>query len=284
MAERGALLIVNADDYGYFRCVSEGIADAHRHGVLNATAVLANLSRFEDDLPLLKSLPDLDVGAHLNFTTGRPLSKTLSDKLSRYEGEFPSKIELVRLLAGRSISAQDVADEWRLQIERCVDAGLDIRFLNSHEHMHMLPGLFQATEQLARAFNINHIRVADPDPIQWLRPASLVRDLPLALLSRRARQRFRGNAARFLGMGESGRLSLDYLERWIPRLEAGKIYELMCHPGYYDPEEIRDPDLLDYHDWRSEFDVLTDPSLMALLNRHGVILQRYRDLGADVVS
>ena len=45
-----------------------------------------------------------------------------------------------------------------------------------------------------------------------------------------------------------------------------------------------DPDLLEYHDWKSEFDVLTDPSFMALLGKHGVTLKRYRDLGTNDVS
>ena len=32
---QGAYLIVNADDYGYFRCVSKGILKAATHGIVN---------------------------------------------------------------------------------------------------------------------------------------------------------------------------------------------------------------------------------------------------------
>ena len=35
-------LIVNADDFGYFPCVSRGIIEAARAGVITATSVLAN--------------------------------------------------------------------------------------------------------------------------------------------------------------------------------------------------------------------------------------------------
>ena len=36
-------LIVNADDYGYFSCVSRGILDAVCDGIVTATGVLATV-------------------------------------------------------------------------------------------------------------------------------------------------------------------------------------------------------------------------------------------------
>ena len=282
MPER-AYLIVNADDFGYFRCVSRGIAHAHSQGILTATALLANFPGFDEDLGLLECLPNLDLGVHLNLTAGEPLSPTLRQKLKRGDGRFPSKAGLIRAIVTGWITATDVEAEWMMQIERCLDAGLELRFLNSHEHMHMLPTIFPVVQGLAKRFDINHIRLPTPDPLQLHRPATLMRDLPLLLLSRRARTGLPVPPVRFLGMGVSGRLSLRYLNRWIPRLQKGNIYELMCHPGYFDPDEITDPDLLAYHDWKSELDVLTDPSLRTLLDTHDVRLIRYRDIdGTDV--
>lgn len=281
MQER-VCLIVNADDFGYFRCVSQGIAHVHSQGVLTATALLANFSSFEEDLGLLHGLPDLDLGVHLNLTTGEPLSPVLRRKLTKAGGLFPSKGGLVKAIVTGKITASDVEAEWTMQIERCLDAGLQLRFLNSHEHMHMLPTIFPVVQRLAQQFDINHIRLPTPDPIRIDHPATLIRDLPLMLLSRRARARLPAPPVRFLGMGASGRLSLNYLNQWIPRLQKGNIYELMCHPGYFDPDEITDPDLIAYHDWQSELDVLTNPSLRMLLDKHDVQLIRYRDIdGAD---
>jgi len=274
-----ACLIVNADDFGYFRCVSRGIADAHAQGILTATAALANFPRFEEDLELLGGMPGLDLGVHLNLTAGEPLSESLREKLLRSGGVFPSKLGLVKAIITGSITAQDVETEWRLQIKKCLDARLKLQFLNSHEHMHMLPTLFPVVQRLAQQFDINHIRLPVPDPLRLHSPATLLRDLPLTVLCRRARPRLRGTPARFLGMGVSGKLSMSYLKRWVPRLQKGNVYELMCHPGYFDPTEITDTGLRAYHDWQGELDVLTHPSFRDLLDSHDVKLIGYRDIG-----
>jgi predicted glycoside hydrolase/deacetylase ChbG (UPF0249 family) len=39
-------LIVNADDFGLTRRVSQGILDAHRNGIVTSTTLLANGSAF----------------------------------------------------------------------------------------------------------------------------------------------------------------------------------------------------------------------------------------------
>ena len=41
-ASEGACLIVNADDYGYFDCVSKGILESASRGIVTATGVFAN--------------------------------------------------------------------------------------------------------------------------------------------------------------------------------------------------------------------------------------------------
>jgi hypothetical protein len=71
------------------------------------------------------------------------------------------------------------------------------------------------------------------------------------------RRRADTRTARFLGMEASGKLDLPYLERSLSRLGAGEIYELMCHPGEFDAQEVTDARLLRYHDWQGELSALT---------------------------
>jgi predicted glycoside hydrolase/deacetylase ChbG (UPF0249 family) len=92
------------------------------------------------------------------------------------------------------------------------------------------------------------------------------------------RPRLTTPAARFLGMGESGRLSIEYLKRRLPKLKPGHVYELMCHPGYYDANEICDSRLLNYHDWKREFDALTNTAVRYMLDEHRIRLIGYRHL------
>jgi len=58
-------LIPNADDFGFTRDVNRGIVEAHRHGILTATTLMASGAAFEDAVELARQNPELDVGVHL---------------------------------------------------------------------------------------------------------------------------------------------------------------------------------------------------------------------------
>src|SRR6185369_16314769 len=64
-------LVVNADDFGFTPDVNEGIVEAHRHGILTATTLMANGAAFEDAVRLAGEHPTLDVGCHLVLVSGR---------------------------------------------------------------------------------------------------------------------------------------------------------------------------------------------------------------------
>jgi chitin disaccharide deacetylase len=61
-------------------------------------------------------------------------------------------------------------------------------------------------------------------------------------------------------------------------MQPGEVYELMCHPGRRDLQEVSDPRLLGYHDWEGELATLTDPAARSLLESCGVRLIGYRHL------
>ena len=81
-----------------------------------------------------------------------------------------------------------------------------------------------------------------------------------------------------LGLAQSGKLDKSYLERTLPSFKPNKVYELMCHPGYYRPGEIVDPALLRYHKWDQERELLCDEHVQQLCEKHAVQLIGYRNL------
>jgi chitin disaccharide deacetylase len=276
--ENGAFLIVNADDYGYFRCVSRGILKAFSEGIVTATGVFANAAHFAEHAAWLRDCEALDAGVHLNLTEGVPLTNDLRKKLVRTSGHFPRKFPMAMAILSGAVKPDDVRREWRAQIERCLEAGLKPRFLNSHEHLHMLPSLFPVATALASEYAIPHVRFPTSGRLgSPLRP-SFVRDAIMKTLEIVNRRQIKGPAAHFLGMETSGRLTPDYLEQGIPRLRAGEVYELMCHPGEFDAQEISDARLRGYHDWEGELRTLTDPAVREVLHRHGVHLIGYRNV------
>jgi chitin disaccharide deacetylase len=275
---QGAYLIVNADDYGYFRCVSKGILKAATHGIVTATGVLANAPHFGEHAAMLRDCDKVDAGVHLNLTNGVPLTSELRQGLSRWSGRFAGKVAMAGALLSGAVKTDDACREWRAQIERCLQEGLIVKFLNSHEHIHLLPSLFSVVKALASDYGIRHIRFPTSQFAGRLSGSSLFRGAVVKALETMNRPRADVRTARFLGMEASGKLDLPYLERTIPRLAPGEIYELMCHPGEFDAQEVNDARLLRYHDWKGELSTLTSPAARDLLRHHGVRLIGYRHL------
>ena len=273
-----AYLIINADDYAYFKGVSRGILECASQGTVTATGVFANSPLLDEHAAWLAAHPDVDVGVHLNLTDRMPLTKRLSDALSSWGGRFPGKFAIAKAVLSRRIAIDLVRDEWRAQIEACLDKNLRLTFLNSHEHIHMLPPLYPIALALAREYGIEHVRFATPEwPRAWSANA-LIRDGIMSVLAQINRFRMPYAAPVFLGMGESGRLSQRYLSNVLPTLRSGQVYELMCHPGIADLEEVKDKRLLAYHDWELERRTLSDPALKTALATNNIRLIGYRHL------
>ncbi len=271
-------LIVNADDYGYFDCVSKGILESVGKGIVTSTGVFANSNNLDQQLSWLRKEDSVDVGVHLNLTSGRPLTDVMAASLSKWGSEFPGKFSMAVAIMSGKIALSDVQTELRAQVRRCLEGGLVLRFLNSHEHIHMLPPLFPLIQELAAEFDIDHIRFSTPEMFHKLGPAAILRDSIMKVLEWINREKLTVPAANFLGMGESGKLSLAYLKRRLPNLKPGQVYELMCHPGRYDVNEVGDMRLLSYHAWEKELELLTSREVKDLCLTYRVELIGYRDL------
>jgi predicted glycoside hydrolase/deacetylase ChbG (UPF0249 family) len=269
-------LIVNADDFGYFDQVSVGILEAAERGVVTATGVMANGPALRRHVDRLKGIPGLSCGIHLNATLGRPLTPQMRQVLSSSHGEFPGAAALLARLLSGGIPWDTLIEEWQAQIQHCIQLGIRPAFVNSHEHVHMLPTLYRRVRALAATFGIRHVRAPGVEWSPRRSPGALARGAAFALL-----RAFAGRAVthepRLLGVLPSGRLDLAYCKWAFGRLVPGS-YELMCHPGHADPQARSDPKLAAYHDWQGEFDALTSEGFRTLLAERGVRLIGFEQL------
>ncbi len=271
-------LIVNADDFGYAPGINQGIVEAAARGIVTATGVLANCPDFKRQLDALEASEQLDIGVHLNLTHGIPLTPDMQVLLQKRKGRFPDKINLIRHLVLNRINMAAVEGEWRAQIEQCISHGIKVRFLNSHEHVHMLPSLFSLIVRLARDYSIPHIRVVVSDWKAENTIGALPKNSIMEILRRFAPSEYRTRSPVMLGLAQSGKLDQSYVERTLPSLKTDKVYELMCHPGYYRPGEIVDPALLRYHKWDQERELLCGEHVKRLCQEHAIRLIGYRHL------
>ena len=133
---------MNADDFGFSAGVNRGILEAHAAGVVSSVSVLVNTPGWPDARDRLRAIGGtLGVGLHLNLTTGAPLTTAPSLTTPPPTARFHSLAALVaRALTGR-LDPAHVSAECAAQLARLREAGVRVTHIDSHRHVHVLPGV-----------------------------------------------------------------------------------------------------------------------------------------------
>jgi chitin disaccharide deacetylase len=269
-------LVVTADDVGLHPGMTLGTLRAHERGIVTACSVVANGRAFEDAVERLRDRPKLDAGVHLTFVGGeRPLSPPEQVRsLLGPDGTFLPNFRAfaARYFLGR-IDAAQLEAELRRQIERLLTAGLRPVHANSHQHLHVLPRVFEVVLRLAADYRIPWVRVPR-DPAASLSPRSLEIGI-LNRIGRQARRRLDGSAMRTadrtVGVLDAGHLTPERLVRLLRDVEG--VTELVCHPG------LGNGELAGAYDWGYGWDeetaALCDPGVKEALRDRGIALQGF---------
>ncbi|MDP9227475.1 MAG: ChbG/HpnK family deacetylase [Actinomycetota bacterium] len=133
----GRLLIITADDYGYWPSYNEGILGLLEAGALDAVSAMVDREHCDPE-PLLES--GVEIGLHIEF-----------------EGRWGPR------------SGAPARSSLRVQLDRFVD--LFQRwpaFLNGHHHCHARPELATPVLQIAEQIGVP-VRSVSRDHRQWLR-------------------------------------------------------------------------------------------------------------------
>ncbi|HEC34862.1 MAG TPA: ChbG/HpnK family deacetylase, partial [Chloroflexi bacterium] len=162
LVEEIHLLIVNADDFGRTDGVTEGILQAHLHGIVTSTTAMVNLPGAERAVRRATAeAPDLGVGVHLNLTAGRPLLPP--DEVPSLLGPDGCFYPIHRLVPHlMDLSPDQVRAELTAQIERFRSWGREPTHLDSHHHvLYLAPHLFRLLVELADRY---HLPIRNPWP------------------------------------------------------------------------------------------------------------------------
>ena len=264
-------LVVNADDFGFTRDVSDGIVEAHRNGILTATTLMANGAAFEHAVELASRNPTLDVGCHLMLVQGQ----------SVLEPDRPLPATVKGLLRALLLGQMAVYEELRAQVRKILAAGITPTHLDTHKHTHMAPSVLKATARISREFGIRWVRRPFDIPMGYGAPLSTrVAGRVMAWCGRRFGPVLERNGCRstdhFAGFQITGRFHSGDLARLFEHLPEGTT-ELMCHPGFCTGELRSAPTRLK-ESRRMELDALTAPETRRALERSGIRLVSYRDL------
>ena len=132
-------LALCADDFGLGPGISAGIARLANSQRLSAVSCITNSPHWAEQAVRLQGLPEsVDIGLHLNFTEGKPLSA----RLARRWPVLPSLPSLIARAHLHALPQAELRNEVHAQLRAFIhDYGEPPRFIDGHQHVHHLPGL-----------------------------------------------------------------------------------------------------------------------------------------------
>jgi predicted glycoside hydrolase/deacetylase ChbG (UPF0249 family) len=182
---------------------------------------------------------------------------------------------------------KQIRTELEAQLMLMLERGFRPTHLDSHQHFHMNPQIFEIVDELAVRHGINTVRfVREPVflfqlghnvGINWSRRNPL-KAMVLAIYAKRISRKTQ-SSERFFGVMSSGtvdKFTLEHLLRAIARTNL--TWEICTHPGF--PIESRPPGTrfapFYASPWRlREFEALTDSEIKNLVRKEQIQLTSY---------
>ena len=160
---------VHADDFGLTDGISEGIADVFRRSPLNSVSVVVNgYTGLELAKQLIKGMDGCRWALHLNLVEGKPVAPLAGDsKLLGPDGclcnnLFSLSTKYVALpSSGRARLRRELRAEIKAQMQKAREEFGWTGPLNidSHQHLHILPFVFDALMDVARENQTGYVRL-----------------------------------------------------------------------------------------------------------------------------
>lgn len=243
-------LIIHADDYAISSHVAESVAALIEKGAVDSVSLMPNMKATEKGIALLKPfLNRVLVSVHLNLVEGRCVAD-------------PAKIPLLVDVKGYFklswlwIMLKSVSAEFRRQVFLEFEAQIckvepllrasgytgKLR-LDSHQHIHMIPGIFRTVCGLCRDFDVEYIRLTREPLLPYLRamglwrtyrPANIVKNILLNLFSVsdvRMLKRIKLEYNYFLGLLITGKMDYKRVRTLLSLMPGERDLELVLHGG-----------------------------------------------------
>lgn len=151
--------ILNADDFGMSRAYNTAVLEGYNNNLLKSTSLTANGEAFEEAIKqIIPNCPDLGIGVHLNIIEGKSLCSDLNE-LTDVNGIFNNSYgQLIIKSYTNKQFLEQVETEFKAQIEKVLNSGINVSHLDSHVHTHAIPPIFDIVCKLAKEYGISQIR------------------------------------------------------------------------------------------------------------------------------
>lgn len=257
------MIYVCADDYGMTPQSCAKIEECSKYGALNKISILPNSPYAALDFSY--SEYGVTRAVHINLVEGKSLIPSheislLADEEGVFKHTFLGLL-LLSLSHKRREFKKQIYAEMKAQItywQNNIAPNAPI-FLDSHQHVHMIPAIFKTLLRVLKEENIKaeYIRIpAEPlmphimTPSLYFsyKPANILKHIILSffkLLNSGAFKKSGLKTAYFMGILFSGDMTSDKIQKILPRYiklaeKKNADIELLFHPGYAKRGEFKE--------------------------------------------
>ena len=276
-------LIVNADDFGRHELINKAVEQGFIDGCLRSATLMPGGKAFESAVIIAKRYKELGVGIHFTLVNGYPvLPPEEIPSLVTEQGVFYDDYALFvkRFVTGR-VRLEEVKAELGAQLQKLEQAGLKLTHVDSHQHMHTLPGILGIVLELAKSAGIKAVR-APRAPLfcgefggigQLIGRWGLGTLAWLAAVNARRENLF--TTEHFVGIVAGEAVNEHYFMNIIRNLKTGTT-EVMMHPGM--DNRVLVPACNWNHDFEAELTAIISSRVRELVTVGHVEITNFRAL------
>ncbi|ERI94409.1 YdjC-like protein [Clostridiales bacterium oral taxon 876 str. F0540] len=245
-------LIINADDFGLTKGVSEGILDCIEKGIVTSTTAMVNGLYFEKAIEEAKKRNFKNIGVHLTLTWGKP---TLP--VNKIQSLVDNKGCFYKRTSEDKPNYEEVREELRAQIELFLSTGIKPTHLDGHHHFYAFDEeILNVVLDLSREYNL---------------PLRGMPELMKHYTKKGVRSTEVFTSEFYNENAEEGKL-LDIISKY----KHFNTVEIMCHPAYVDEDLIN---ATSYNKHRKqEFQILISEKIKEFINKENIELIAYNEL------
>lgn len=276
-------IIINADDFGRHAEINRAVEEGLVHGCLRSATVMPGGAAFAGAIDIARRHEELGLGVHFTLVDSHPiLPPEEIPSLVGSEGDFlPDHTALLKRYLKGGVNLEEVRRELAAQLQKIEVTGIPISHVDSHQHMHTLPGIIDIVLDLAARAGIRAVRTPRTPLFAGAFGGlgQLVGRLGLSTLARlaacKAHRRGLLTPDNFAGIVAGEAVSEGELLHLIAHLPQGTT-EVMMHPGM--KNDVLQEDSGWQHDFEAELAAILSPRVGEALRKAEVEPVNFRHL------
>jgi len=151
--------LLKGDDFGISPRVNQAFMDIiDKKPCVNA-GIMVNMDFAQQAIDYAKTNSEAKIWLHFNVTLGRSLSKELG-QLTTEDRSFVGFNSFFKYYFSGRIKVADIIKEYHAQVSYLLDHNITIVGVDSHHHIHFLPGVFREIAGSLESYGIKHIRAS----------------------------------------------------------------------------------------------------------------------------